>query len=350
MSPTVTPPPPTPTPVLLADLTVTKIGVPNPVAGEGTLTYFITVRNIGDIAAEASTALDTLPGEVGLISATPSQGTCVAVNCSLGTIAPGGSATITAIVKVSAGVVGDIDNTVCVATSTPEVTLDNNCDMTTVTVEPTPTPTTSPTATPPGSTPTPTPPPGPRADLVIAKAASPNPVAAQGTVTYGITVTNLGPDIASNVMVNEALPSHVTLVSETPSQGSCAANLCSLGNMAAGQTVAIAVAVKVKPGVTGDIQNIACVASEMPDPDLGNNCATATVTVPPASTPTPVALTVESPPAKLPSTGGGMLGSDSWQYWLVPGILILLLSGAVLAAASKRGSRVRVRVRVRKDD
>jgi uncharacterized repeat protein (TIGR01451 family) len=71
------------------------------------------------------------------------------------------------------------------------------------------------------------------ADLAITKSGSPNPVKQGQTITYTLGVTNNGPSNATGVTVTDTLPTKVTFVSATPSQGSCsqAAGIvtCALG-------------------------------------------------------------------------------------------------------------------------
>ncbi|MCI0633519.1 MAG: hypothetical protein L0206_06335, partial [Actinobacteria bacterium] len=81
-------------------------------------------------------------------------------------------------------------------------------------------------------------------DLVIVKTAS-SPTPLNGTVNYTLTVQNKGPDTATNVQVADPAPSGITYLTANPSKGTC--NLtpslitCSLGSLAAGETVTIAV-------------------------------------------------------------------------------------------------------------
>ena len=81
-------------------------------------------------------------------------------------------------------------------------------------------------------------------DLVIVKEAS-SPTPLNGIVNYSLTVTNKGPDTATNVQLADPAPAGITYLTANPSQGTC--NLspslitCSLGTIAAGQTVTIAI-------------------------------------------------------------------------------------------------------------
>jgi uncharacterized repeat protein (TIGR01451 family) len=81
-------------------------------------------------------------------------------------------------------------------------------------------------------------------DLVIVKdATSPTPL--NGIVTYTLTVTNKGPETATNVQLADPAPAGITYLTATPSQGTCSVGpalvTCSLGTIAPGQTVTIRV-------------------------------------------------------------------------------------------------------------
>src|SRR5690242_14760632 len=59
------------------------------------------------------------------------------------------------------------------------------------------------------------------ADLAVDKADSPDPVATNGALTYTITVSNFGPDTATNVVVTDKLAGGLTYVSATSTAGKC---------------------------------------------------------------------------------------------------------------------------------
>jgi uncharacterized repeat protein (TIGR01451 family) len=81
-------------------------------------------------------------------------------------------------------------------------------------------------------------------DLVVVKdATSPTPL--NGTVKYTLTVTNKGPDTATNVQLADPAPAGIEYLTANPSQGTCnlspALVTCALGTIAPGQTVTIAI-------------------------------------------------------------------------------------------------------------
>jgi uncharacterized repeat protein (TIGR01451 family) len=144
-----------------ADLSVTKVGSPNPVTVNQQLTYTITVSNAGPDAAVNVVMTDTLPAGAIYISATPAQGSCShaggVVTCDLENIA-GNSDVVTTIIVVPT-IPGVASNNVIVTSDVPDPDPGDNSDEEETGVNPAP-----PGPTPPGPTseppPTPIPPPG----------------------------------------------------------------------------------------------------------------------------------------------------------------------------------------------
>jgi uncharacterized repeat protein (TIGR01451 family)/CSLREA domain-containing protein len=109
-----------------------------------------------------------------------------------------------------------------------------------------------------------------QADLEISKADSPDPVTVGDNLTYTITVTNNGPDAATNVVVTDTLPSGVTFVSASPGCVHAAGVVtCNLGTIAVGDSVTITIVVTVT--APGTISNTATVTSDTLDPNTANN-------------------------------------------------------------------------------
>jgi uncharacterized repeat protein (TIGR01451 family) len=119
------------------------------------------------------------------------------------------------------------------------------------------------------------------ADLAVQKSDSPDPVTVGETLTYTVTVTNNGPDDASNVLVSDVLPGSVAFVSATPSQGSCmqasGTVSCNLGTITNGGNANVVI--EVTPSQAGQLQNTASIDADEGDPDDNNNSDTETTTV-----------------------------------------------------------------------
>jgi uncharacterized repeat protein (TIGR01451 family) len=106
-----------------ADLSLTKSDSPDP------LTYTIRVTNNGPSTSPGMTVTDTLPGQVGFVSASPgcthAAGT---VTCALGSLAPSAFTNATIQVTVSPGATGTLSNSASVAGGAPDPAAANNSD------------------------------------------------------------------------------------------------------------------------------------------------------------------------------------------------------------------------------
>lgn len=114
-------------------------------------------------------------------------------------------------------------------------------------------------------------------DLAITKTA-PAQAEVGDTITYTLTVTNNGPQNSQiyegrGVKLTDTLPEGVTVLSVTPSQGTCDESItCDLGAINSFQSATVQVQVKVEQA--GSIVNTATVSPERPgDPNLVNNTA-----------------------------------------------------------------------------
>jgi len=130
-----------------ADLSITKSvigGQPFPAGGN--LNYTIIVANNGPGAASSVVMTDVLPAGTTFVSATPSQGSCSGastVSCSLGTLANGGSAMISLVVKAPS-TPGAVSNTATVTATEADPNPANNSSTATITtVDPASIPVTS---------------------------------------------------------------------------------------------------------------------------------------------------------------------------------------------------------------
>jgi type VI secretion system secreted protein VgrG len=120
-----------------ADVTISKSGpAPPTVAPNTNIPYTIVVTNAGPASAAGVTVTDILPAGSTFVSATsPCTSSIGTVTCNLGTMASGGSATITLVIT-SPSSSGSFDNTATVVSTTPDPNTANNRSTYTVTTSP----------------------------------------------------------------------------------------------------------------------------------------------------------------------------------------------------------------------
>jgi uncharacterized repeat protein (TIGR01451 family) len=100
-------------------------------------------------------------------------------------------------------------------------------------------------------------------------------------VSFTVLVTNLGPAGATNVVVLEALPASLTLVSQSAGKGTynASSGQWMVGNLALNETAALVLTTRlVAEGVA--LNEASIQSSDQPDPNLSNNYSSACATVP----------------------------------------------------------------------
>jgi uncharacterized repeat protein (TIGR01451 family) len=267
-----------------ADLVVSGSASASVVAGTN-LTYSFTVENHGPL--DADNALVSLPLPVGttFVSAsssagwsgvTPAVGANGTVAFGKAIFANGDSATFTVVVQVSSSVA---NNTVLTATITAASdTLDLFPVNSSATIQSTVTT---------------------EADLAVTLGATPDPVIATADVTYTIGVSNQGPSDATNVSVSLPLPPTMTFVSAsgsgwtatTPAVGSGGTVTFTKTALANGASTDLTVVAKVVAGTSNGtvITATTTIGGDDTDPSLGNNVASASVSVGTVN-PTPIQI------------------------------------------------------------
>ena len=130
------------------------------------------------------------------------------------------------------------------------------------------------------------------ADINVRKTVSPTtPVTFGQTVTFTVSVGNLGPSPAQSVTIADPLPPGLTLTSTSPSSGSYASGVWTLPSLPAffTETLTLVASVNSTGTATSSYANVATVSGSnrtgtttvvaLPDPVPSNNSDTATATV-----------------------------------------------------------------------
>lgn len=242
----------------VSDLAVSLADAPNPTIVGGPLTYTVTVTNNGPATATGVVLSNTLPASVLVNTVSSSQGAFFiagnTVIANVGTLTKNNSATVT--INVTPLAYGTIYATAVATANQPDPLLANN----TVTVA---------TSV------------GQAADVGLGIAAFPNPVVVGSNLTFVLTITNFGPNIATNVVVNDALPANVTVVSTTPSQGTVSQTgnnlIWNAGSLVVSGNATLTVV--VQSANPGTLTTTATVTAGQSDPNPANNTATTTVAV-----------------------------------------------------------------------
>ena len=247
------------------NLVLTGTATPNPVPDGANLTYALTVTNSGVADAHSVILSDQVPSGVSIVSVSPSQGYESPmmgngpVTVMLGTIAAGSSATVDIVVRIGANSLGTITDTASVTSQESDPDPAAESTSITATVE---------TA----------------ADVAVALAQSPSPVLAGRDMTYTMTVTNNGPQAASNVVANLSMAAGMSSVSAASTVGTVSfvggQAVANLGNLADGAQAVVTVVLQAT--LAGNVTETATVSSDALDADLSNNTSSVTTQVDPA--------------------------------------------------------------------
>jgi large repetitive protein len=256
-----------------ADLSITKTASSLTPNFGSNVTFTITVTNSGPNDATGVEVTDLLPAGLDFQSATPSQGTYDDATgvWTVGTIADGATATLTIVAEVTS-TAPQVNSAEVTASDQfdPDSTPDDGQgdDFASVTVD-------APAA----------------ADLSLTKTvnnATPN---LGSNVTFTVTLTNSGPDTATNVVVADSLPAGLTLQSSTAAAGTTynsTTGAWTIPSLASGANVVLTLVARVDS--TAALTNTAeVIDSDQFDPDStpddgqGDDFASVTVDAPAAA-------------------------------------------------------------------
>jgi uncharacterized repeat protein (TIGR01451 family) len=173
-----------------------------------------------------------------------SKGSCILnpeIECSIGDMVVGSEVTVS--IPVTPTIHGPFTNQVAIRSNTTDLENGNNSDSVLTTVQP-------------------------LSDLSVSQTVSANTIYSQEPLTYTITVTNHGPSVATNVVLEDVLSSLVDFVS---APAGCAFTdpeiICDLGDLPVDETRSLTIStrtIKSKPG--GTITNTVTVNSDPWDP------------------------------------------------------------------------------------
>lgn len=246
--------------VSFADLSVSKSAQPTPAVPGDVLTYTIVITNNGPANAENVLLYDEAPPELTAVEFSTDGGVTFSVWRNpylLGQLDAGQSRTVLIRGTVSADACGIVSNTAVVTSDTPDPNPANNTDTVDTPVRM-------------------------GADLSIEKAAFPCPAVRCQPLTYRLTVTNAGPETASQVIISDPLPPELNKPMFSIDNG-CSwrpwTGSCNIGDLSAGSSFTILLTGIVSSCAGCAITNTAEVSSSTFDPNLANNTVSVTVAV-----------------------------------------------------------------------
>ena len=246
---------------LNADLIATLTDAVDPVNAGDPITYTVQVSNAGPSVATSTYTTFSPPAGLTLVSTSGCAEDPTAVpTCSLGTIAPGGSASYTVVVGGTGRASGTVAATVLALSDAADPVLANSSVLEETTITPV-------------------------ADISVTKTDNVTAAIAGQTVTYDIVVANAGPSFAPNVMIADTFDTNTTCTYTAvataavtgASDGS--GDLNQMLSMPSGSSVAYTAICTIDADFTGTLSNTATVSSYTLDPVPGNNSATDADTV-----------------------------------------------------------------------
>ena len=178
-----------------------------------------------------------------------------------------------------------------------------------------------------------------QADVQVALAIS-GPESAGASLTATATVTNSGPNPATNVSLTGVLPANTAVTSANASQGYCTTSTtlgCDLGTLPSGASVSVTLT--LVPYFAGSLDLAVNVVANEADPNQANNFASTSLTIAGSNyEPTPVLQAIAPNSAQAGSTDttvtvtGANFSPDSTVLWNGASIPTVYVDSSTLTA------------------
>lgn len=235
------------------DLAISITDTPDPVIAGQSLEFTLTAENLSTHSASNVTAVFTLPLHTTFNTA---DADCTAlgsvVTCAIGSLSGGSSTDRHIEVQVASDANGVLDGTAVIfGDEFDPVAANNMADASTAVSA--------------------------AADLTVATIGKPETAHIGEVFSVTFAITNAGPSMATGVSFTVTVPSSFTVMTLTPSQGTCSGVVCSLGSLAAHSTASVTVA--GANDSSGLLQIDSQVGADTADPSPGGETAQAEISI-----------------------------------------------------------------------
>ena len=241
---------------------ITVTTSPTTVVAGNNVTYTFQIFNPGTVDAQGVNFSDAIPAGTTFVSGTTSTGVPVVLtnnvaNAGIGRIAAGATVTVTIVLASGSA---SFTNTGLITSTVPTVIASDNDSASA---------TTNVTAS---------------ADLAVNVVGPFDPIAIGATITYQVTISNSGPSVAANVVLNDLLPTGTTYVSASSDVAGATFTLLggsvtgTFGSLASGGLINVIIIVQTDPNTPSQVFDTATVSSDTADSDTTNNTAVSNTT------------------------------------------------------------------------